>query len=554
MSAGGGYRVLLADSVAAEGLALLRGEPRLQVDDRAGIGKEELLEVVDEYDALIVRSRTRVTADVLERGRRLKVIGRAGIGVDNIDLERATRLGILVLNAPAGNAISAAELTFALLLGLARRIPQADRSVRSGAWERSAFKGVELHGKTLGLVGCGRIGSEVARRARGFGMKVVAYDPFLSPERAKEIGVALVTLPDLLEESDFISIHAPLTEETRELIGREELARMKPSAFLLNMARGPIVDERALAEALGARRLAGAALDVFEQEPPPPGHPLLGCEHAVFTPHLGAVTEEAQRSVGIEICRAVRDALLQGDLRTAVNAPGLAGGVLAEVAPLVDLAERLGRILCGLSRTNYTTLSVRYSGPRDDALPPIAAAATRGLLCGVVEGPLNIVNALQVAAERGLSVQRSRSSARGEYGDMIELALGSAGSEAPEGVVQVAGALAGEGNPRVVRINEYRVDIVPEGTILILKNRDVPGVIGKVGSILGAAGINIAEYHQARLAAGGDALAAIAVDGRVDRSVIDQLAAIEEVAAVWPIVLPDRSEEQLGAGLLGVRA
>ncbi len=329
---------------------------------------------------------------------------------------------------------------------------------------------------------------------------------------------------------------------------------MKPSAFLLNMARGPIVDERALAEALGARRLAGAALDVFEQEPPPPGHPLLGCEHAVFTPHLGAVTEEAQRSVGIEICRAVRDALLQGDLRTAVNAPGLAGGVLAEVAPLVDLAERLGRILCGLSRTNYTTLSVRYSGPRDDALPPIAAAATRGLLCGVVEGPLNIVNALQVAAERGLSVQRSRSSARGEYGDMIELALGSAGSEAPEGVVQVAGALAGEGNPRVVRINEYRVDIVPEGTILILKNRDVPGVIGKVGSILGAAGINIAEYHQARLAAGGDALAAIAVDGRVDRSVIDQLAAIEEVAAVWPIVLPDRSEEQLGAGLLGVRA
>ncbi|MGH7544626.1 MAG: phosphoglycerate dehydrogenase, partial [Gemmatimonadota bacterium] len=461
---------------------------------------------------------------------------------------RATRLGVLVLHAPAGNAVSAAELTFALLLSLARRIPRADRSVREGRWER-ASKGVEGYGKTLGLVGCGRIGAEVARRARAFGMRVAAYDPYLSPDRAREMGVELVTLPDLLDESDFLSIHAPLTEETRGLLGREELARMKPGAFLLNMARGGIVDERALADALAAGKLAGAALDVFEKEPPPADHPLLALDNVILTPHLGAATTEAQRSVGIEICRAVRDALLHGDLRTAVNAPGLTGGGFAEVAPLVDLAERLGRIVCGLARASYASLSVRYSGSRDDALSPVAAAATLGLLCEVVEGPLNIVNALQVAAERGLAVHRSRSAGRGAAGDLIELDL-----ETSDGRVHVAGTLGGNGHPRVVRINDYRVDIVPEGTILILKNRDVPGVIGKVGSVLGEAGLNIAEYHQARLAAGGNALAAIAVDGRVERSVIDRLAAIEEVVGVWPIVLPDEADLATAADLLGVGA
>lgn len=542
------YRILLADAVAEEGLAILRGEPRLEVVDQRAIDREELLRIIGDYDALIVRSRTRVTAEVLDRAARLKVIGRAGIGVDNIDVPRATRLGILVLNAPAGNSISAAELTFALLLALARGIPRADRSVREGRWERSQ-KGVECHGKTLGLVGCGRIGAEVARRARAFGMRVVAYDPYLSPERAREVGAELVTLPDLLEESDFVSIHAPLTEETRGLIGRAELARMKRSAFLLNMARGGIVDEAELAEGLRKKTIAGAALDVFEMEPPPRDHPLLALENVILTPHLGAATSEAQRSVGIEICRAVRDALLHGDLRTAVNAPGLSAGALAEVAPLVDLAERLGRIACGLARASYTALSVRYSGSRDDALPPIAAAATLGLLCEVVEGPLNIVNVLQVAAERGLAVQRSRASSRPDHRHLIELDLTT-----PDGSVQVAGALVGEGHPRVVRIHEYRVDIEPEGTILILKNRDVPGVIGKVGSVLGAAGVNIAEYHQARLAAGGDALAALAVDGRVERDVVERLAAIEEVVGVWPIVLPGASGEPSRAGVLGVGA
>jgi D-3-phosphoglycerate dehydrogenase len=543
------YRVLVADAIAPEGVAILRGEPRLRVDERPEIGRDELVRIVGAYDALIVRSRTRVTAEVLDAGRRLKVVGRAGIGVDNIDVARATRLGILVLNAPAGNAISAAELTFALLLALARKVVRADRSVRAGVWDRASLQGVELHGKTLGLVGCGRIGSEVAKRARAFGMRVLAYDPYLSVDRAREVGVTLVTLPDLLEESDAVSIHAPLTEETRGLIGRAELARMKPTAFLLNMARGAIVDEMALADALRTGGLAGAALDVFAQEPPPPDHPLLRLENVIVTPHLGAATQEAQRSVGIEICRAVRDALLHGDVRTAVNAPGLAGGVLAEVAPLVDLAERLGRILGGVARGSYTALTVRYSGAREDALPPIAAAATLGLLHGVVAGPLNLVNALEVAAERGLTVSRSRSGPRGDVRECIELELST-----PEGALRVAGGLVGDGHPRILQLLDYRVDLVPEGTILVLKNRDVPGVIGKVGTVLGAAGVNIAEYHQARQAAGGVALAAIAVDGEVDRSVVDRLAAIDEVLAVWPIVLPERPGVVSSTSLLGVGA
>lgn len=543
------YRILVADAIAEEGLAILRDEPRLHVHDRSQVAHDELLSVVGEYDALIVRSRTRVTAEVLERGRRLRVVGRAGIGVDNIDVDRATRLGIVVLNAPAGNALSAAELTLALLLALARRVLHADRAVRGGAWRRADLQGVELYGKTLGLVGCGRIGSEVARRARAFGMRVIAYDPYLHPEKAREAEVELVTLPDLLEQSDFVSIHAPLTAETRGLVGGQELGRMKRTAYLLNVARGGIVDELALAAALRAKTLAGAALDVFEKEPPAPDHPLFGLENVIVTPHLGAATEEAQRSVGIEICRAVRDALLYGDLRTAVNAPGLAGRALAEIAPLAGLAYRLGRILGGLAR-GFRALEVRYSGTREDALTPLAAAATQGLLADVVEGPLNIVNATAVAMERGLVVTWSRSATRADYRDLIEMDVAT-----PDGVVRVAGALLGEGqHPRVVRIQEYHVDIVPEGTILILKNRDVPGVIGRVGSILGAAGVNIAEYHQARLAAGGDALAAISVDGRVERETIEELASVPEITGVWQVALPEGEQALAGAGLLGVGA
>jgi len=315
------YRVLLADEIVPRGIEILAATEGLEVDDRAGISGAELAAVIGAYDALIVRSRTKVTREVLETATRLKVVGRAGVGVDNVDVDVATRRGVVVLNSPGGNVISAAEHTFALMLALVRHIAQADASLRRGEWERKRFRGVELHGKTLGLVGAGRIGSEVAKRARAFGMRVVAYDPYLSPERPDWLGFELVTLPDLLGQADVISIHVPLTDETRGLIGQPELALMKPTAYLVNAARGGVVDETALAAALRSGRLAGAALDVFDEEPVAPDNPLLALDNVVVVPHLGAATREAQTGVGVEICEAVRDALVKRDFRFAVNVP-----------------------------------------------------------------------------------------------------------------------------------------------------------------------------------------------------------------------------------------
>ncbi len=473
----------------------------------------------------------------MQAGTNLKVLGRAGVGVDNIDVDYATRRGIVVLNAPGGNVVSAAEHTFALLLALVRHIAQADASLRGGKWERSRFKGIELHGKTLGLAGAGRIGTEVARRGRAFGMRVIAYDPYLSRERAEQLGIELVTLPDLLDEADVVSVHTPLTDETRRLIGAKELALMKPTAYLVNAARGGVVDEAALAQALEGGKLAGAALDVFEQEPVPANHPLLKLENVVVIPHLGAATREAQKSVGIEICEAVRDALIFGDYRSAVNVPELAVRDHSELVPLIDLANRLGRLLCGLTRGSYKVLEVHYAGAHEPSLRALTAAAAQGLLCDIVDGPLTLVNSLHVAAERGLSVSRVWQGADSGVGEMIELRLQTADDS-----MRVAGIVLGGRHPRITRISDYHVDVQPRGTILVLRNRDVPGVIGKVGTVLGNAGVNIAEYHQARLEAGGEAMAAIAVDGVVDRSVIQKLAALPEVSGVWQVQLPEPSQ------------
>lgn len=533
MSSESVFRVLLADEIAPEGVAILEEAAELEVAERGGIDAEELRSIIADYDALIVRSRTRVTADILQAADRLKVIGRAGVGVDNIDLEVATRRGVVVLNAPGGNVVSAAELTFALMLALVRHLARADATLRSGVWERGRFKGIELYGKTLGLVGAGRIGSEVAKRARAFGMRVIAYDPYLSRERAERMGIQLVTLPDLLEESDVVSIHTPLTDETTGMIGARELAMLKPTAYLINAARGGVVDEDALAQSLSEGRLAGAALDVFAREPVPAGHPLLELDNVLVVPHLGAATREAQTGVGIEICAAVRDALLTGDFRSAVNAPELAGQRNGDLVPLLDLTNRLGRVLGGLARGSYRKLEVRFAG-HEEALRAVSAAAAQGLLCEVVEGPLTLVNSLHLASERGLSVSRMWLGAAGAGGEYVELRL-----EGADGALRVAGVLLGSKHARIARIGEYRMDLQPRGTILVLRNRDVPGVIGRVGSVLGEAGVNIAEYHQARREAGGEAMAAIAVDGVVGRDVIDRLAVMEDVVGVWQIQLPD---------------
>jgi D-3-phosphoglycerate dehydrogenase len=527
------YRVLIADAISNEGLAPLYADGRFEIVQKTGLKGEDLARALEDCDAVIVRSATRITAESLARAGRLKVIGRAGVGVDNIDVAAATERGIAVLNAPSGNTISAAELTLALLLALVRRVPAADRSMKAGEWDRKSFNGIELHGKTLGLVGAGRIGGEVARRARAFGMRVVAYDPHVTEERARALDLELMTLDEVLRRADVLSLHVPLTEATAGLIGARELALLRPGAFLVNAARGGVVDEQALYEALAARRLAGAALDVFEQEPLPADHPLRALDNVVLTPHLGAATREAQQNVAIEIADAVRAALVEGDYSHAVNAPAIGGEEMRRLQPLLDLAGRLGRLAAALADGPVRRVDVRYGGTAEKPLQPLSASALVGVLADVVgPGAVNFVNALHLAAARGIQVKQIRLGSSGPYAEYIELRLEGAGGE-----MRVAGALLAKGYPRVVRLGEYHVDVVPRGSLVVLRNRDVPGVIGRVGTVLGNAGINIAEYHQSRIEAGGAALAAIGVDGKLGPDVMDTLRALPEVYEVRQVNL-----------------
>lgn len=552
-------RVVLADPLSDEGLAVLRESPGLEVVDLSAEERASLMHSLGGASALIVRSRTRVDAALLDAAEALEVVGRAGVGVDNIDVPAATRRGIAVLNAPGGNTRSTAELTWGLILAAARKIAAADRSIRAGRWERKALRGVQLHGKTLGVVGAGRIGSAVGARARAFGMRVLVHDPYLTPERAAELGLERTELDALLAESDVVTLHVPLTEVTRGMIGTAEIERMKAGAFLVNAARGGLVEQRALAEALGSGELAGAALDVYEMEPLPPEDPLRSAPNLVMTPHLGAATGEAQREVAVEIAAAVRDALLLGDYRTAVNAPYVEPGERRLLDPVMELGRRLGTLLAALTDGPCGKLEVRYGGSVRNVLRPLAAAALEGYLRPTVDRHLNVVNALSVASERGIQVGRVRLGEPPDYSNYVEVAAAFGSGEAeggeasrsraprsgdpssspartPEGDAVVGGALLGDGqHPRIVRIGEFHVDTVPDGVLLLVRNRDVPGVIGQVGTGLGAGKINIAEYHQARREAGGDALGVIRVDGRVPAevlAVLRALAAVQEVRQV----------------------
>ncbi|HEX7048871.1 MAG TPA: phosphoglycerate dehydrogenase, partial [Longimicrobiales bacterium] len=501
------YRVLIADALKPEGLAPLRADGRIEVVERTGLKGDELAQALIGFDAVIVRSATRITRESLALADRLRVIGRAGVGVDNIDVAAATEKGIAVLNAPSGNTISAAELAFALLLSLVRQVPAADRSMKTGEWDRKRFTGVELNGKTLGLVGAGRIGGAVASRARAFGMRVVAYDPYLSEERARSLEIELAPLDEVLARADVLSLHTPLTETTAGLIDAEALARLRPGAYLVNAARGGVVDEAALTEALTSGRLAGAALDVFEHEPLPADHPLRSLDNVVLTPHLGAATTEAQQNVAVEVAEAVRAALLEDDLSRAVNAPAIGGAEMRRLRPLLDLAERLGTLAAALSDGGIANVEVRYAGGSEAALRPLTAAVLVGLLTEILgRGAVNFVNAAHLAESRGIEVRRTRTAPHGDYAEYVEVCLGD--GDEPR---RIAGALLAEGFPRIVRIDRFRVDVVPRGAFVVLRNRDVPGVIGRVGTLLGQAGVNIAEYHQARLEPGGDALAVVSV-------------------------------------------
>jgi D-3-phosphoglycerate dehydrogenase len=527
------FRVVVADPISASGLAPLVDDARIEVVERLGLKGNDLARALEDADAVIVRSASRITRDALRYATRLRLIGRAGVGVDNIDVEAATERGIAVLNAPSGNTVSAAELAFALLLALVRRLPAADRSMKAGEWDRKSFGGIELYGKTLGLVGAGRIGTAVAQRARAFGMRVVAYDPYLSAARARELEIELAPLDAVLERSDVISLHVPLTDATRNLIGEAQLRRMKQNAFLVNAARGGVVNEAALYRALTEGWIAGAALDVFEQEPPPADHPLRSLPNVVLTPHLGAATLEAQENVAIEIADAVRAALLEGDLSRAVNAPAIAGEAMQRMRPLLDLGERLGRLIHVLADGPVRRVDVRYSGVVEQALRPLTANALVGMLEPAVgKGGVNLVNAIHLAHSRGITVGSTQLGRHPDHGEYIEIEAATA-----TGYALAAGALLDAAHPRIVRIGQYRVDVRPRGALLVLRNRDVPGVIGKVGTLLGEAGANIAEYHQARLVQGGEALAAISIDDWLQDDVLNRLRGVPEILDVRQVDL-----------------
>jgi D-3-phosphoglycerate dehydrogenase len=519
--------VVVADRIAESGFRLLRATPGLEVVPVIG-DPAALRRALPRAHALLVRSDTQVTAELIELGAALRVIGRAGIGVDNIDVPAATHRGIAVLNAPGANTVSAAEHTFAVLLGLVRRVPWAAQSMRTGAWDRKAFGGTELRGKTLGVIGLGRIGAHVTAIAKAFGMKVVAHDPYLTEQRARDLVVELLDLEALLSRADVVTLHLPISDATRHLLNAARIAAMKPTAVLVNTARGELVDEAALLEAVEQGRIAGAALDVFSEEPLPADSPLRKSDRIILTPHLAASTAEAQERVALEICTAVRDALLGGDVAGAVNVPGVTAEAMRRLRPLLEVTRRLGRLAATLAGGRVHAIEVAYGGSDQDAPRPAELAAAEGGLAAMGVGPVSLVNAQPLAQERGISLSRRVGPPLAGFETTVAVAV-----RAGDRSVVVVGALVGD-RGRIVRIDGFTVDVPAEGYLIVLRNRDVPGVIGRVGTVLGEAAANIAFYHQSRRPApdGAMALAAISVDQPPDRDVLDRLSRLPDVTEV----------------------
>ena len=518
------FRILIADQLSEDGVTLLKREPRLAVDVKTGLSPKELAEAIGPYDGLLVRSSTKVTAEVIAKADRLKVIGRAGVGLDNVDAEAATKRGIIVMNVPAGNTISTAEHTMSLLMALARRIPQAHASLHAGRWERSKFVGTELFGKTLGIIGLGKIGTEVARRAQAFGMRVIASDPFLSSERAQQLEIQLTDLPRLYAEADFITVHTPLTAETRHMIGAKELAAMKRGVRLINCARGGIIDETALHQAITAGRVAGAAIDVFEEEPPK-DHPLLALEQVIATPHLGASTEEAQLNVAVEVAKQVADALLGRGIRNAVNMPSVDAQTLKVLQPYLVLGERLGSLGAQLSGGQVAEVRVTYVGEiTEHDTSAVTLAILKGVLAPMVGENVNYVNASLIAAERGVRVVEAKASRLDEFANLLALEIRSDGT-----TLTLQGTLSARREPRIVKIDRYFVEAVPEGYMLILKNEDQPGLIGALGTLLGQSRINIAGMSNGRDKPGGTAITVVNIDNHVPPDVLERVRKLRHV-------------------------
>lgn len=523
-------RVLVSDKISPAAVQIFR-DRGVDVDYKPDLGKDRdaLARVIGDYDGLAIRSATKVTAKVLERAPNLTVIGRAGIGVDNVDIPAATGRGIIVMNTPFGNSITTAEHAIALMLAIAREIPAADASTQAGKWEKNRFLGTEITGKTFGLIGCGNVGSIVADRAIGLRMKVLAYDPFLSPERAQALGVEKVELDEMLARADFVSLHTPLTDKTRNILSTENLARMKRGARIINCARGGLIDETALRAALDEGQIGGAAIDVFATEPATE-NPLFGHPNVICTPHLGASTLEAQENVALQIAEQMSDYLTRGAITNAVNFPSITAEEAPKLRPFISLAEKLGSFAGQLTESGIDRVRLTYHGA-------VAGMNTRALTSSAIAGLLrpmladiNVVSAPVVARERGIAVEEMTSETDGDYDAVISVAVAT-----PEGERSVVGTVFADGKPRIIEIKGIKMDAEFAPSMLYVANQDKPGFVGRFASLLGEAGVNIATFALGRLEEGGDAIALVSIDGVVSDAVMEQVRAIPQVRLAKPL-------------------
>ncbi|MDO3679213.1 phosphoglycerate dehydrogenase [Paenibacillus ehimensis] len=526
------YKVLVMDGISDMGIQLLYDAPDVEVDKKNGLSEDELVAIIADYDALLVRSATKVTERIMGAGSKLKVVGRAGVGVDNIDLEAATKRGIVVINAPDGNTIATCELTFAMMMSVARMIPQAYKKTVGGEWDRKTFVGVELRNKVLGVLGMGRIGSEVAKRAKAFGMEVIGYDPFLTEERAEKLGVKLGSVNEICAAADFITVHTPLTNETRHMISRPQFELMKKGARIINCARGGIIDELALVEAIDAGIVAGAAFDVFEKEPPAADHPFLNHPKIVVTPHLGASTVEAQENVAIDVSEEVLHILRDQPFKNAVNMPPVPANVLHALQPYFNLGEKLGVFLGQTIDGPVSEIVVNYSGDLTDVdTTPLTRYIVKGILANQLEG-VNIVNAMHLAKTRGLNVVVQKSSAAKSFTNLVSVTLKTKQEERV-----LAGTLLSGYGERIVQIDQYPVDIAPSGHLLLISHNDKPGIIGKVGTLLGDNGVNIATMQVGRKVVGGSAIMVLTTDKETPKEVLDRLIQLPELTNARELTL-----------------
>lgn len=529
-------KIIIADKISPRGIDLLREKQGWDVvtPPAASLPSE-----IADADALVVRSATKVTAQLIENAKRLRVIGRAGVGIDNVDVEAATHRGVVVMNTPGGNAVSVAEHTLALLLGLARSVPQANVSIHAGKWEKSSLSGTEMRGKTIGLIGLGRVGMEVARRASALEMKVLAFDPYVTPAAAREVEAELVSLDDLLRQSDVISLHSALTHTTEKMIDADAIAKMKRGARIINCARGEMIDEAALAEGLRSGHIAGAALDTFAQEPPK-NSPLVGLPNVIATPHIAGSTAEAQEEVGIAIAQQVRDYLAEGIVRNAVNLPPMSPDQYRRLRPYLELGERLGSLIAQAAPSpTFSRVRIRYAGePAELGSHLIRSAVLTGILNIVLDEKVNLVNAAELAATRGLVIEESTRRRERGFPNSVEVAIADGRELSAEGII------GQDGSPRIIALDGIGVEVPLEGTLLVSRNVDVPGVIGRIGTELGNMGINVATFALGRRAPGGgsEALALVGLDGKVDASLVQRIRALPSVTDARLVHLPGAAQ------------